>query len=155
MATISPIGESPCSSAVSIQSSSLRIDLLLHFADKVLGVLNKKLCVGSIATDLYAAVFVRDSHASVRSPLCAKRTAQCVHFEIRVCFQLSKSLTEILKGDVMQPCSEPGYAAADAHVLSCETAALQVDALGDLDFVLVVDGFEGHGFLPFYWVSVR
>lgn len=144
MATIKPIGESPCSSAVSIQSSNLRIDLLLHFADKVLGVLNKKMCVGSVATDLDAAVFVRESHSSERSPLCAKRAAQCVHFEIRVCLQQSNSLAEILKGNVMQPCSKSGYAAANAHVLTCETAALEIDALRDLDFVLVVNWFEVH-----------
>lgn len=67
-----------------------------------------------------------------------------MHFEIRVCLQLSNSLTEILKGDVMQPCSGSGYAASDAHVLSCETAALEIDALRDLDFVLVVNWFEFH-----------
>lgn len=149
-ATIRPMGESPCSSAVSIQSSSFRIDLLLNFADKVLGVLNEKLCVGSIATDLYAAVFVRESHASVRSPLGTERAAQCVHFEIRVCLQQSNSLAEILKGDVMQPGGETSHTAAGAHVLAGVSAALQVDALSDLQFVLVVDGFEGHGFLPLF-----
>lgn len=124
------------------------MELLFHFADEVLGVLNEKLCVGSVATDLDAAVFVRESHSSVRSPLCAKRATQRVHFEIRVCLQQSNSLTEILKGNVMQPCSESGYAAANAHVLTCETAALEIDALRDLDFVLVVNWFEFHFFSP-------
>lgn len=40
MATIKAIGESPCSSGVNIQSSSFRIDLLLH-SDELFGVLDQ------------------------------------------------------------------------------------------------------------------
>lgn len=144
MATIKPMGESPCSSAVSIQSSSLRIDLLLHFADKVLGVLNKKLCMGTVATDLYAAVFVRKSHASVRSPLGTERASQRVNFEVDVGLEDLNSLTEVLKRNVVKPCSESGYGTADAHVLSCEASTFEINALRDLDFVLVVNWFEFH-----------
>lgn len=84
MATIKPIGESPCSSAVSIQSSSLRIDLLLHFSDKLFGVLNKKLCVVSVAVDFNEAVSERECHTAVRSPLGTERASQRVNFEVDV-----------------------------------------------------------------------
>ena len=141
-ATISPMGESPCSSAVSIQSSSFRIDLLLHFADKVLGVLEEKLGPGAVAANLDATVVVCERHAAIGSPLGAEGATQRVNFEVRVGLEDADALAEVLEGNVVQPGRESAHAAADAHVLAGVSAALQIDALADLQFNLVVNGFK-------------
>ena len=99
----------------------------------------------AVATDFDAAVVVCERHAAVRRPLGAERTHQGVNLEIGVGFENADALAEVHEGNVVQPGRESTHAAADAHVLSGEAAALQVDALSDLQFVLVVDGFEGHG----------
>lgn len=127
------------------QSSNLRsIDVLLHFVDEVLGVLEENLGPGAVAANLDATVAVCERHAAVRGPLGAERATQRVNFKVGVGLEDANALAEVLEWNVVQPGRESTYAAADAHVLACEAAALQVDALGDLDFVLVVDGFEGH-----------
>ena len=129
--------------------------MLLHFLDKVLGVLEEELGSGAVAANLDAAVVVCKGHAAVRRPLSAERAAQRVNFEIRVGLEDANALAEVLEGNVVQPGGEAAHAAADAHVLAGEAAALQVDALSDLDFVLTVDGFESHGFLPFLGLRER
>ena len=123
--------------------------MLLHFVDEVLGVLEEKLGPGAVAANLDATVVVCERHASVRRPLGAEGATQRVNFEVRVGLEDANALAEVLEVDVVQPGGEAANAAVDAHVIAGEAAALQVDALSDLQFVLVVDGFESHGFLPF------
>ena len=123
--------------------------MLLHFVDEVLGVLEEKLGPGAVAANLDATVVVCERHAAIGSPLGAEGATQRVNFDVRVGLEDANALAEVLEGDVVQPGGEAANAAADAHVIAGEAAALQVDALSDLQFVLVVDGFESHGFLPF------
>lgn len=119
--------------------------MLLYFLDEVLGVLEEKLGSCAVAADFNAAVAVRERHAAVRRPLGAERAAQRVNFKVGVGLEDANALAEVLEGNVVQPGGEAAHTAADAHVLAGVSAALQVDALSDLQFVLVVDGFEGHG----------
>lgn len=119
--------------------------MLLHFLDKVLGVLEEKLGPGAVAANLDATVVVCERHAAIGSPLGAEGATQRVNFEVDIGLEDADPLAEVHEGNVVQPGRESTHAAADAHVLAGVAAALQVDALSDLQFVLMVDGFEGHG----------
>lgn len=98
--------------------------MLLHFLDKVLGVLEEKPGSGAVAANFNAPVVVRERHASIRSPLSAERATQRVNLEVGVGLEDADALAEVLERDVMQPGGEATHTAADAHVLSGEAAAL-------------------------------
>lgn len=108
-ATIRPMGESPCSSAVSIQSSSLRIDLLLHFVDEAFGVLDQGQGAGVACGNVDLSALVgEDKAAAVASGV-----------------GLLNSLTELAGLHILGKAAKPVLDSIMAKFGSKATAALE------------------------------